>query len=59
MTCGTAIWPAFSYAFTARYELKSDDLEGGNPWDFGLIENVITLGNSTDFGLHLGVVSRF
>ena len=31
----------------------------GTVLEFGLIENVITLGNSTDFGLHLGVVSRF
>lgn len=36
VTCGISKWPAFAYALTARYELKSDDLEGGNPWDFGL-----------------------
>jgi hypothetical protein len=35
VTCGTDTLPAFSYAFTLRYELYSDDLEGGTPFDLG------------------------
>ncbi len=31
----------------------------GTVLEFGLIENVITLGNSPDFGLHFGITSRF
>jgi thiol-disulfide isomerase/thioredoxin len=154
VTCGTEKLPAIAYAFTARTELKNEDLEGGSPLDigawlsasqrfdtfyvygtlgytlfgrddfrtvelrddqlsallafewrfkpraslliqylltegvaeslgdlssssheitlgakwevvkgtvleFGLIENVITLGNSPDFGIHFGITSRF
>ncbi len=35
ITCGTAKLPALAYAFTWRYELESDDLEGGSRSDFG------------------------
>lgn len=154
VTCGTLSLPAFAYGLTVRYEIQSDDLEGGSPFDlggsvalsrrydqvylygtigftlfgrerfrgidlrnsqfsflaalewrafstasllvqylategltdaprdlskfsheitlgakweiikgtvleFGLIENIITYGNSPDFGLHLGVTTRF
>jgi thiol-disulfide isomerase/thioredoxin len=31
----------------------------GTVLEFGLIENVITLGNSPDFGIHLGITTRF
>ncbi|MGD2269813.1 MAG: DUF3187 family protein [Desulfobacterales bacterium] len=31
----------------------------GTVLEFGLVENVITLGNSPDFGLHFGITSRF
>ena len=31
----------------------------GTVLEFGLIENVITLGNSPDFGIHFGITSRF
>ena len=36
VTCGTEYWPAFAYTLVAQYEIDSDDLEGGNPWDFAL-----------------------
>jgi hypothetical protein len=31
----------------------------GTVLEFGLIENVITLGNSPDFGIHFGITTRF
>lgn len=36
VTCGTLRLPAFSYALTGRYEIQSDDLQGGSPFDFGI-----------------------
>jgi len=36
ISCGTEYWPAFAYTLVAQYEIESDDLEGGNPWDFAL-----------------------
>ena len=36
VTCGTDTLPAFAYALTTRYEIKSEDLEGGHPLDIGL-----------------------
>lgn len=36
VTCGTEYWPAFAYTLVAQYEIDSEDLEGGNPWDFAL-----------------------
>ncbi len=36
VTCGTLTLPAFSYSLTGRYEIQSDDLEGGSPLDFGI-----------------------
>jgi thiol-disulfide isomerase/thioredoxin len=154
VSCGTDTLPAFAYAVALRYEFKSDDLQGGSPFDvaaslalskrygdfylygtlgyavfgrdsfrdialrdtqfsflaaiewrafttasvmvqylvtegladdlgdlsdpsheitlgakweiitgtvieLGLIENIITFGNSPDFGLHLGIMTRF
>jgi hypothetical protein len=35
VSCGTLTLPAFSYALSVRYELNSDDLTGGIPFDFG------------------------
>ena len=35
VTCGTAKYPAFSYAFTGRWSLESDDLEGDD-FDYGV-----------------------
>lgn len=35
VTCGTHKLPALAYAFTWRYELEADDLEGGSRSDFG------------------------
>ncbi|MFQ5936083.1 MAG: DUF3187 family protein [Acidiferrobacterales bacterium] len=45
VTCGTDKLPAFAYAITWRYELESDDLEGGSRSDFG-----ISLAASRRFG---------
>lgn len=35
ITCGTEKLPALAYAFTWRYELEGDDLQGGSRSDFG------------------------
>jgi hypothetical protein len=54
VTCGTAKWPAFSWAVTGRYSL-------GNPGDLeiGLLENIIEFDNSPDFGVHAAWTQRF
>jgi thiol-disulfide isomerase/thioredoxin len=50
VTCGTQNLPAFSYAFTGRYEIRSDDLEGGSPFDLAI--SVATSKRFSDFYLY-------
>jgi hypothetical protein len=33
VSCGTNTLPALAYAVSLRYEFKSDDLQGGSPFD--------------------------
>jgi thiol-disulfide isomerase/thioredoxin len=35
------------------------EITRGTVLEFGLIENIITLGNSPDFGIHAGITTRF
>jgi thiol-disulfide isomerase/thioredoxin len=46
--------PSHEITLGAKWEVVK-----GTVLEFGLIENVITLGNSPDFGIHFGITSRF
>jgi thiol-disulfide isomerase/thioredoxin len=46
--------PSHEITLGAKWEVIQ-----GTVLEFGLIENVITLGNSPDFGIHFGITSRF
>ncbi len=46
--------PSHEITLGAKWEIKS-----GTVLEFGLVENVVTPGNSPDFGLHFGITSRF
>jgi thiol-disulfide isomerase/thioredoxin len=46
--------PSHEITLGAKWEVVN-----GTVLEFGLIENVITLGNSPDFGIHFGITSRF
>ena len=46
--------PSNEITLGAKWEVVN-----GTVLEFGLVENVITLGNSPDFGIHFGITSRF
>jgi thiol-disulfide isomerase/thioredoxin len=50
VTCGTESLPAFAYALTMRYELKSEDLQGGSPVDLGA--SIATSKRYSDFYIY-------